>query len=737
MGNNNDDDDDDGYLPLFETKEAKGRLIGHRLSVLIAICLVWIYRVTHFPETARLAWFALFLSEIWFTFYWLLTQLLRSNCIYRYPFRHRLSIRHEDELPKVDIFVCTADPLIEPPLMVINTVLSVMAYDYPPQNLAIFLSDDAGSILTFHALYQASLFSKHWLPYCRNYNVQPTSPAAYFTSSMPTPSNSLHSNHFLSIKNLYDEMANRIEASTGLGRIPEEIVDMHKGFSKWNNKTYTSKQDHDTILQILIDGGNKELRDVQGYELPSLVYLAREKRPTRPHHFKAGAMNALLRVSAEISNAPIVLNVDCDMYSNNSQSIRDALCLLMDQVQSQDIAFVQFPQNFDNVDQNDIYGAHLHVISQVELPGLDGIGGPLYIGTGCFHRREILEGLKYSKEYKIKWKTQNTTTANRTLDELEERAKKLASSTYELNSQWGKEVGLKYGCPVEDVITGLAIQCRGWKSAYLNPERSSFLGKAGTTLEDTLVQHKRWSEGDLQIMLSHCPFWYGRNKISIALQLGYSHYCFWAVNSLPTLCYSTIPSLYLLRGIPLFPQVSSIWFYPFAYIIIVKYTYSLLEFLSCKGTLSQWWNEQRIWLYKRTSSYLFAFLDTILKLLGFSDMKFVITNKVTDDQVFQRYQNGIMEFGVPSPMFTVLTTLALINLFAMAIFVKKLVTGENKVVVVKSLSLQILLCGVLILINYPLFEALYIRKDQGKIPRSVALKATFFGLLACALFLRW
>ena len=40
--------------------------------------------------------------------------------------------RYEKVLPGIDIFVCTANPLIEPPAMVINTVLSVMAYDYPP-----------------------------------------------------------------------------------------------------------------------------------------------------------------------------------------------------------------------------------------------------------------------------------------------------------------------------------------------------------------------------------------------------------------------------------------------------------------------------------------------------------------------------------------------------------------------------------------------------------------------------
>lgn len=91
--------------------------------------------------------------------------------------------RYEKELPGVDIFVCTADPTVEPPIMVINTVLSVMAYDYPPEKLSVYLSDDGGSELTFYALLEASLFSKHWISYCKKYRVEPRSPAAYFTTS--------------------------------------------------------------------------------------------------------------------------------------------------------------------------------------------------------------------------------------------------------------------------------------------------------------------------------------------------------------------------------------------------------------------------------------------------------------------------------------------------------------------------------------------------------------------------
>lgn len=66
-----------------------------------------------------------------------------------------------------------------------------------------------------------------------------------------------------------------------------------------------------------------------------------------------------------ISNGQIILNVDCDMYSNNSQSVRDALCFFMDEEKGHEIAFVQFPQNFENITENDIYGNSLRTISEV------------------------------------------------------------------------------------------------------------------------------------------------------------------------------------------------------------------------------------------------------------------------------------------------------------------------------------------------------------------------------------
>lgn len=111
-------------------------------------------------------------------------------------------------MPRVDIFVCTADPEIEPPTMVINTVLSVMAYDYPPEKLSVYLSDDGGSDLTFYAMLEASRFSKHWLPFCNKLKIQPRSPEAYFRTALEPLDDPNKAKEWLFVKvNIVDFMA--------------------------------------------------------------------------------------------------------------------------------------------------------------------------------------------------------------------------------------------------------------------------------------------------------------------------------------------------------------------------------------------------------------------------------------------------------------------------------------------------------------------------------------------------
>ncbi|MQM09646.1 hypothetical protein Taro_042522 [Colocasia esculenta] len=72
---------------------------------------------------------------------------------------------------------------------------------------------------------------------------------------------------------------------------------------------------------------------------------------------------------------------------------------------------------------------------------------------------------------------------------LEEKANILAASTYLETTpiginEYGLQVGLNCGRPVEDVISGLPIRCRRWKSIYFNPTSEAFQGVAPMRLEE-------------------------------------------------------------------------------------------------------------------------------------------------------------------------------------------------------------------------------------------------------------
>ncbi|THG11375.1 hypothetical protein TEA_018877 [Camellia sinensis var. sinensis] len=424
-------------------------------------------------------------------------------------------------------------------------------------------------------------------------------------------------------------MRSRIERITKIGQIPVDIRKEHKGFCEWD--LVSSRHDHPVILQILIDGRETKGVEIEG-QLPTLVYLSREKRPQYHHHFKAGAMNALIRVSSKISNGWIILTVDCDMYSNNSESVRDAVCFFMDEKKGNEIAYVQYPQWFNNMTRNDLYGNSFEVI---------------------------------------------------------------------------QKMGVKYGFPGEDIVTGLSIQCRGWKSIYFNPEKKGFLGVAPTTLLQALIQQKRWSEANFQLLLSkYCPLIYGHGRIPLKLQMSFTPYMLWAPNCLPTLYYVIVPTLFFLRGIPLFPKISSLWVIPFAYVIIATNAYSLVEFLYCGGTLQ-----------------------------GFSKLGFVVTAKVADEEVHERYLREVMEFGTPSsPMFTIFTTLAMLNLFSFVWGLIRMVI-DVQINVLEALALQLVLCGLIVVINLPVYQGLFFREDSGKMATSVAYKSIMLALLACSIVL--
>ena len=59
--------------------------------------------------------------------------------------------------------------------------------------------------------------------------------------------------------------------------------------------------------QVLLESG-KDI-DVSGHSMPNLIYVTREKSITSPHHYKAGALNTLVRFPNKFGDYPnLVVN---------------------------------------------------------------------------------------------------------------------------------------------------------------------------------------------------------------------------------------------------------------------------------------------------------------------------------------------------------------------------------------------------------------------------------------------
>lgn len=96
-------------------------------------------------------------------------------CLFRYEKEGKPS-----GLADLDIFVSTVDPMKEPPLITANTVLSILAVDYPVDKVACYVSDDGAAMLTFEALSETSEFARKWVPFCKKFNIEPRAPEWYF-----------------------------------------------------------------------------------------------------------------------------------------------------------------------------------------------------------------------------------------------------------------------------------------------------------------------------------------------------------------------------------------------------------------------------------------------------------------------------------------------------------------------------------------------------------------------------
>lgn len=451
------------WRPLTRKLKIPAAVISpYRLLILIRVVVLGLFlqwRITNPNNDAIWLWYMSIICEIWFAISWLLDQLPKLCPVNRATDLNVLKEKFEtptptnptgkSDLPGVDIYVSTADPEKEPPLVTANTILSILAADYPVEKLSCYISDDGGALLTFEAMAEAASFANVWVPFCRKHDIEPRNPETYFSLKRDPYKNKVRQDFVKDrrrVKREYDEFKVRINSLPDSIRRRSDAYNAREEIKamklqreaagdellepiKITKATWMadgthwpgtwmisapehSRGDHAGIIQVMLkppsdeplhgtsaDEGLIDSTEVD-IRLPLLVYVSREKRPGYDHNKKAGAMNALVRASAIMSNGPFILNLDCDHYIYNSQAIREGMCFMMDRGGDR-ICYVQFPQRFEGIDPSDRYANHNTVFFDVNMRALDGLQGPMYVGTGCLFRRTALYGFDppRTKEY--------------------------------------------------------------------------------------------------------------------------------------------------------------------------------------------------------------------------------------------------------------------------------------------------------------------------------------------------
>ncbi|KAJ6830137.1 cellulose synthase-like protein G2 [Iris pallida] len=282
-----------------------------------------------------------------------------------------------------------------------------------------------------------------------------------------------------------------------------------------------------------------------------------------------------------------------------------------------------------------------------------------------------------------------------------------------------RQIGFLYGSVVEDYFTGYHLHCRGWTSAYCFPTRPAFLGSVPVSFSDTLIQNKRWAAGLLQVGFSRfSPLTYGPMKRNSVLQsMCYAWLAFWPIYSIPLVCYGTIPQLCFMNGVYLFPPVSSLWFAVFVTFYACSLCQLLVEICLTGGSIRSLINEVRWGMILSVTSHLFACLSLVMKLVGMGEIKFDLTNKATGEEQIRRYERGTFDFEGSSMVLVPATTLAILNVVTLVIGCIRMIVDSS----LHDMFGQLLLSLLILAMSYRVLEAIFVRRDTGRVPASISL----------------
>jgi len=214
-------------------------------------------------------------------------------------------------------------------------------------------------------------------------------------------------------------------------------------------------------LQITItdDGESEELENyiIRVQEENLLTNIKYKNRKVIKGHSKAGNINDTLYSSECTQAHSLILILDCDMQCSSNILTELVPYFYMDHnVFDENLAFVQSPQSFSNIERFDILGQHYKYFYQIIMKSWAWWGCVPCCGTNVLFSRKVLEEIG----------------------------------------------GFQYGSVTEDFLTSMYLHSKGYKSKYC--DKTLACGLAPFTLDDFYKQRFRWALGGIQLF-SYIP----------------------------------------------------------------------------------------------------------------------------------------------------------------------------------------------------------------------------------------
>lgn len=138
-----------------------------------------------------------------------------------------------------------------------------------------------------------------------------------------------------------------------------------------------------------------------------------------------------------------------------------------------------------------------------------------------------------------------------------------------------------------------------------------------------------------------------------------------------------------------------------------------------------------MWYVKALSPFLFASIEYLTKKLGITTKGFNVTSKVVGQDERKMYDQSVFTFGIPSPMFVPLATVSIINLIA---FVRGIVTVIFRMESLDELFIQLFIAGFAVVNCLPIYEAMLLRSDHGRMPKKIVITSSVLAGVLCIAF---